>query len=247
MPSPKHPCAHTGCKRMVARKEALHYSHHRIYTAEHKARISMALKGQIKTPETRRRISLARTGSGDKERVCPTCQNVFVVSKPSSKVRFCSCKCGYKNRQGDKAKCYRHDMPTIVCRVCGKIVRLPAISMAGKRFTCSYQCKNIWQLTHQKNKGTDIERAMEAALLAHSIKFIPQFALCNVTVSDFYLPDSNAAIFCDGDYWHSSLKRQTRDARQRNILKSNGFQVFIFKGSEILADVNKCIAQIKHQ
>jgi endogenous inhibitor of DNA gyrase (YacG/DUF329 family) len=177
---------------MVARKEAVHCRNHVTHTPEWIEKIASKNRGRTLSLDVRRKISSARTGKGDIIRTCPLCNKTFSVLKPSSKVRFCSRQCGYIQRRGDKAPVWRKDMPIVSCRVCGKSVRSPAITV--KRYTCSYTCKAIWQLTHQKNTGTDIEVLMEKALKFFGYQYKPQYNLCNVTVADFYLSSAMVII-----------------------------------------------------
>lgn len=246
MPPKPHPCAHPGCTAMLPRKESIHCHKHHIKTPEHVAKITAANRGRKISTETRRKISIARSGPGSMLRACEYCKKPFRATKPSSKVRFCSRTCGYANRQSERAVNWRSDMPTTTCRICGKVFRLPAATINGKRFACSYTCKNVWQKTHQPNKATNIERIMEAAIKARGWRYAPQYGLCHVAVADFYLLDTCTAIFCDGDYWHGLPGKAERDQRQTAILTDAGYTVHRFSGSAIVADVDACLATIKH-
>lgn len=244
MPHKPHPCAFPGCDKLVARKEAIHCRKHAIKTPEHIAKIAAANRGKKLTTETRRRISMSRTGPGETNRTCEHCGGIFTVEKPSRPRRFCSRACGYANRQGDRAPNWRDDMPILNCRLCGRQFRVSAIGV--RRFTCSARCKAIWQKKHQPTKQTNIEQIMEAALIDRGWHYVPQHPLCGVTIADFYLPEMNTAIFCDGDYWHSLPGKPERDQRQTKILEENGYIVHRFSGTAILADIDQCLSAIKH-
>jgi len=243
MPSPKHLCAQNGCLTLVT-KDALHCGKHRIVTPEHQAKINASLRGRTLSDETKKKISSSRIKGGTTDRLCQHCQKPFKTEKPSSKVRFCSRSCGYAQRQGDKAKGWIDDMPHFSCRVCGKEMRTSCKTVI--RYTCSLTCSAIWKLIHQKNKGTNIERVTEAELIKRKWDYQSQVALCNITVADFFLPDINTAIFCDGDYWHSLPGKAEHDAHRTATLQSNGYTVFRFLGSQILTDIESCLNQIKH-
>lgn len=135
-------------------------------------------------------------------------------------------------------------MPHYTCRVCGKEIRSHA--RKAVRMTCSYTCKAIWQLTHQTNKGTNIERITQAAISARGWEYQEQAPLCNATVADFLLPQTNTVIFCDGDYWHSLPGKAEHDAKCTAILEASGYTVYRFLGSAILADIDACLDQVKH-
>jgi very-short-patch-repair endonuclease len=230
----------------MVNKKALHCRRHAIKTPEHIAKIAAVNRGRKRTPEQRQRLSAAKRGAGSLDRTCEYCGQQFTVQKPSAKQRFCSKACGYANRKGSNATNWLEDMPHMTCRVCGKNFRLPSKTIKGKRYTCSYTCKNVWQKTHQKNKATNIEQVTEKALKERGWCYESQVGLCNIVVVDFYLPNSKIAIFCDGDYWHSLPGKAKRDQRQTEILNQSGYTVYRFLGSEILADIDRCLAQIKH-
>lgn len=246
MPSPPHPCAHPGCTTLVQRKHARHCKKHVPKTPEWNAKNAAAQKGRKLSPEVRQKLSVARGGKASYS--CESCGKMF-YSKPHRRAqgdgRFCSSSCSYADRVGSNHASWRADMPSATCRVCGKTFRLRAVTLKGKRLTCSYQCKNIWQKTHQKTKATDIERLMATALTARGWSYQFQVGLCNICTADFYVPHLNAVIFCDGDYWHSLPDHIERDQRQTAILTRAGYRVFRFKGSEIHADVNACLSIVQ--
>lgn len=244
MPSPKHPCAQPGCTTLI-NKKAVHCLKHHVKTPEHIRKIRESNMDKTISLETRAKISKAHSGPGEINRFCLHCGKPFTAVKPSSKVRFCSRRCGYDQRMGINASNWLTDMPHFTCRVCGKDIRSHARNVP--RMTCSYTCKNIWQLTHQPNNGTNIERITQAALVARGWNFQTQAPLCNVTVADFLLPQSKTIIFCDGDYWHSLPGKAEHDARCTAILETNGYTVYRFLGSAILASVDSCLDQITHR
>ena len=245
MPSPKQLCGAAGCTALIT-KGALHCRRHTVKTPEHQAKIAAALRGRSPTPQQRLRMSLAKRGPGELERVCVECGARFSVAKPSRQQRFCSQACGYRHRRAEGAPNWRPDMPLKTCRVCGRSFRLAAATIGDRRFTCSHTCKNVWQKSHQPNRATDIERVVSGALDELGWSYVSQAALCAVAVADFYLPDLRAAVFCDGDYWHDLPGKRERDARQTAILRAAGYAVYRFKGSDILADVGACLAAIRH-
>ena len=235
MPSPPHLCAFPGCTKLVKRKEACHCRNHFPRTPEHIAKQAAANRGTKRSVETRAKLSAIRRGPGELNRTCERCEKAFTVNKPSERKRFCNASCQYAvMRTGCK-------IPSLTCRVCGKKFQPRSHTMLDKRFTCSYLCKNIWQKTHQKRTGTDIELLMERALIERQWKYRSQVGMCNICTVDFYLPKRNAIIFCDGNYWHSLPDHVERDNRQTLILQAAGYTVFRFWGTEIKADISRCL------
>jgi len=98
--------------------------------------------------------------------------------------------------------------------------------------------ENAKRLVKKLNKcDTLIERMVENLLLFHSINYIKQFKY-ELGVADFWLPEINTIIECDGDYWHSLPGYSERDKNQTEFLEQNDFIVLRFKGSEIRNNFN---------
>jgi len=88
-------------------------------------------------------------------------------------------------------------------------------------------------------KDTNIEIMMENIFIEKGIKYEKQKFICGYPV-DFYLPDFNAVIECDGDYWHSSERVKEIDDRKNQMLINAGFKVFRFLGSDIMKSAEQC-------
>lgn len=110
--------------------------------------------------------------------------------------------------------------------------------------------KHSWQLGHenQKNKDTDIEIIVESILSKNKIKYTKQHIIYHNKTKfkkyDFYLPQYNLLLECDGDYWHGNknkikeitenhLKVMENDKFKDNLALKNGFNLKRFWGSEI--------------
>jgi len=104
-----------------------------------------------------------------------------------------------------------------------------------------------------KFKDTKIELKVEKELFEQGISYLKQYPLQKVTVADFYLPELNAAVQCDGCYWHNCpthnpkdhIEVGERDSRQDFELKSLGIEVYRFWEHEINENVSDCIKKIK--
>lgn len=95
------------------------------------------------------------------------------------------------------------------------------------------------------SKETSIEKKIERELRKRKIYYKKQVPLCNVTIVDFYLPEHQLVIYCDGDYWHNRPEAREKDERQNKILKENGFKVFRFWEHEINKSPKACLDKIK--
>lgn len=100
-------------------------------------------------------------------------------------------------------------------------------------------------------RRTEIEVKTREALLRTNLKFKEQVPLENITVVDFYLPENNIVIYCDGDYWHKGEwakkhKIINKDNWQTKILENKGYKVFRFSETEINAATDKCISLVQN-
>jgi len=93
------------------------------------------------------------------------------------------------------------------------------------------------------NKQTGIELIFKKALLDNNIGFREQESF-KLGIADFYLPEYNAFVFCDGDYWHNYPYGKSRDSNQVKYLKSIGFNAYRFWGREIRNDVMGCLKRM---
>lgn len=99
---------------------------------------------------------------------------------------------------------------------------------------------------HRKypTKDTCIEKILQQALLQESIVgWVTHYAIEGQP--DIAFVEQKIAIFADGDYWHNRPERIVRDSFVNNYLKSQGWQVLRFWGSDILQNIDKVLIQIK--
>jgi DNA mismatch endonuclease, patch repair protein len=107
---------------------------------------------------------------------------------------------------------------------------------------------------------TKLEQAMEDALKKYDIHYVTQYKY-TIGFMDFYVPDSNIAVFVDGSYWHADPRIfqaenmlffgktaqwvWQKDLRQVNYLKSQGYTVLRFWEKEVYENVDDCIKIIQ--
>jgi G:T-mismatch repair DNA endonuclease (very short patch repair protein) len=100
-----------------------------------------------------------------------------------------------------------------------------------------------------KKKDTKIEIKMELLLTELGINFIKQHQVKN-WVFDFYLPEINLVIECQGDYWHANpdifdpnnlnemqIKNIERDERKRKYLSENNINHLFFWENVIIKNI----------
>ena len=114
---------------------------------------------------------------------------------------------------------------------------------------------SIFHITNpnRKFKDTNIEIKMESGLKKKKILYEKQKSLHGVAIVDFYLPESNIAIQCDGCFWHNCpihypdyhLDAKNRSLKQDLALNSYGITIYRFWEHEINENVLNCIKKIK--
>lgn len=121
--------------------------------------------------------------------------------------------------------------------------------MLGKKQTeeAKIKMRKARLLQKFKTKETNIERKIEQELQKRNLYYQKHIPLCNVTIVDFYLPQTRTVIYCDGDYWHSLEGRKDKDINQDVILTFNGFNVYRFTESQINKSPKRCINKISER
>lgn len=94
-----------------------------------------------------------------------------------------------------------------------------------------------------QQKATNIENQFRYALLRKGLNFIEQASIGPWSI-DFYLPEHEIIIEADGEFWHNTIKAKMKDRRKDAWLKSKGYQVFHFTGTEIVENPNFCVEKI---
>ena len=97
-------------------------------------------------------------------------------------------------------------------------------------------------LPEHKTIFTPIEEKMLTALEAHQLAYQPQVRIGRYTV-DFLVgvQDQKVIVECDGKAYHDPAKDSERD----KVLSLEGYPICRFSGSDIYADVEKCIETIQ--
>jgi len=245
MPSPKHKCAQSDCDKMIAAKST-HCRNHVPRTLEWINKQASSQTGRTLSQATRQKISKAHAGKV--ETICQWCGNAFLI-KPcrleDGHGKYCSNKCNYAARAGENSRYWNGGKTQLTCAQCGIVFDGYECSHKGKLIFCSFSCKGIYQKSRQTTTNTNIEQVMRKSLTEARFTFQEQVALHNTSVADFFLPQDNIAIFCDGDYWHSLPERQKRDKRQTGVLQAHGVKVLRFWERDILSNIGHCLSIIQ--
>jgi len=86
---------------------------------------------------------------------------------------------------------------------------------------------------------TKIEIALEEIVKELGIKYMTQYPLLGITVSDIYLPDKHIAIYADGDYWHNYPHGTKKDHAVSKELSNAHIKVLRFWECDIKQDISK--------
>ena len=144
-----------------------------------------------------------------------------------SKNHYCSQACHYKHREtfiGEKSPKYeRYDT---ICSTCGKALKLikSRFKNSSNNNFCSLSCAAIHRIKFMPNKSTSIERAIKSVLDYLNITYEEQYIVSGF-IADFYLPDYNLIIECDGDYWHNRPEQIIKDKRKNAVYKRFGYSL----------------------
>ncbi len=101
--------------------------------------------------------------------------------------------------------------------------------------------------SHAVNAGikrTSIEIKMAEELDKRKIEYIEQYNLGDKFALDFFIPEYNIVIECDGDYWHNLPDVKKRDKSKNAYIKACGFPLFRFWEREINANVSECVDEV---
>ena len=187
---------------------------------------------------------------GKIERVCKMCGGVFLVFPSKIKLkrgRFCSRQCLAKWQSQFRAGVNSPTWKRVerVCKICGKKFKIKlSHAKRGTGAFCSQRCAGIYNFQHSKIRDTIPEQLIRRELEGRNIKFISQFILKGIGVADFYLPDCNAIIECDGDYWHRIPGAQDKDLNRDFQLNFQGYKTYRFWESEIKESAKRCVSKI---
>ena len=127
-------------------------------------------------------------------------------------------------------------MPELKCKNCGK-----TLSGRWKNYCC-VRCGSLYYIKNN-HRETDIEKKLREWLELNQISYEAQKTISNITVPDFVI--GKTCLFADGDYFHSSRRRQYTDGRINKRLIKLGYRVIRYKGSDILKNFDRVTEDIK--
>lgn len=167
--------------------------------------------------------------SGHKKQVKKTCQNCKSPVNArlcETKKKFCSQKCLWSFGRAVKN-----------CLFCNKTF---VVKKSVSRKFCSKQC--FFSAGIIIGNETDIEKILRLALEAKNIPHEKQYKIGKNFV-DFAILSSRLVIEADGEYWH---RNKDKDAQREKIIKSQGWRILRFSGTQIKKNIESCLADIQN-
>ncbi len=113
-----------------------------------------------------------------------------------------------------------------------------------ERSNYQFTSPQFLNLAEHKTIFSPIEQKLLSALEAHKLSYQPQVRMGPYTV-DFLVgvDDRKIIVECDGKAYHDPA----RDAERDKVLSLEGYPICRFSGSDIYADVDKCIEMIRQR
>jgi very-short-patch-repair endonuclease len=104
--------------------------------------------------------------------------------------------------------------------------------------------KGIWFKKHYSKCESYIERRLYKALFDKG--YLPTTQVpCGKYRIDIVVDE--LAIECDGKDFHSSAKQKINDGKKNKFLKTRGYSVLRFTGSEINTEIRRVISKIEQE
>lgn len=154
-------------------------------------------------------------------KICSICGTIFVPEYREQ--RFCGRKCG---QESCRKKIRR------VCQYCGNIFHVPPnIIQRGGGIYCTRRCH-----IKGRKRETNIEKKVREQLEKRNIAYEQEKRIGHRFHLDFYLPEQNIAIECDGKFWHSLPGAARRDKRKEKFIESLGMSLVRLPEDQIRAD-----------
>lgn len=111
--------------------------------------------------------------------------------------------------------------------------------MSGRKQTKEHIKKRF-----KNKKDTLIERIIEQKLKEMNLIYFKQEIIIGFCV-DFYLPEYNFIIECDGDYWHNKKGAKERDKMKNKKWKEANINILRLKEHDIKKNIDLCIRRIQ--
>lgn len=181
------------------------------------------------------------------QKVCESCGGSFEVpSYRRDTARFCSVDClneWKRTIRGERHPLFSREEAT--CQWCEEPFEVKRCHAEdpGRGIYCSSACLGSASTAAQGGRPSSIEEAVAVELDRRGVAYERQRRIGR-WLCDFYLPDSNTVVECDGTYWHSRPEVVERDARKTAYLTGRGFRLVRLPEEEINADAASAVLRV---
>lgn len=180
--------------------------------------------------------------------ICKNCNKPFEIPRSSAKsIICCSSECSKQYHVGEHVYNYKGNSIVCTCLWCGSEFQLPEawVKKGGGKF-CSASCRSRHNICKQGGMVSSIELAVKDELEKLNEVYHHQYRIDRFLV-DFYLPQRNLVIECDGAYWHSLEKNQKNDVKKNAYMAKAHINLARLPEADIKRDCHTLIAQTLSQ
>lgn len=240
----------------------------RFFSEEHRRRISESKKGKVPSIEARENMRIAAIGrkhsEATKEKI--RLANIGKVMSPESIAKARVHRIGVvrtiesRRKQSIAIKGRKKSPEHIAKMVAGrkryyevhpeewkeeisKLSRYQDSLTPEQRSSRSMAGRLACMSAMKDRKRTSIEELVGRELDRIGIEYIEQLPIGYYSV-DFYLSRYGCVIECDGDYWHSTEKVKSRDAKKDRFLTGKGIEVYRITETDINKDVVSSVSSV---
>lgn len=239
----------------------------RVHSAESRAKMSQAKMGHTVSDETRAKISKSKTGKVTRnlgKKFSPERRASLSASHkgqipwiagrkhtPEALTKMSQCHIGHTDSLETRAKRSKSlkgkntwstgRIPTLETR------RKISEANTGQRRSPEARAKMAeaarLRRSRTKNQESSIERKVREFLERIEVSFEQEKYFKTIGAVDFYLPQHDLVIECDGKYWHSTDYQKTKDRWRDKALLNKG--IFTLRLPELEIDGKENIFQEK--
>jgi len=123
-----------------------------------------------------------------------------------------------------------------------------AVTVGWRNFWWTFRHSALERAIRKRDATTEspLEHRLAKALSAKNVAYEREYLISRMHV-DFAFPKSKLVVECDGYRYHHEQKARERDKRRDDILRSKGWTVLRFTGTELRDDLDGCVRRIRER
>lgn len=232
-------------------REKVSKAHKHPLPQDWKDNISLAMVGEKKSKETRKRMSDAKRGKPNEKlkghkvsmETRMKISNSLKGHEVSDETRIKMLKSGYKKNHipwnKDKVGCFNDEVKNKISNSLKQFYETDEGKERLKQMSKETSERIANGILCTPCQNTSIEIKVEEELIFYGIRYLKQKVICNGKrnfVLDFYIPSLKLVIECNGDYWHNLPERKQRDKELKEYVESTGRKIIFIWEHEINDD-----------